>query len=133
MIITTKTIRTELNQILRNRIQNICKKLVNINNSKNTDATKVEFEISRISKHHRKGNVFKSEINFALGGKSFLAESSAETPLTALDNSFDILKEEIISWKEKRQSKTKRSGVKKQKLNGEGNKMKDFTDYSLEE
>lgn len=133
MIITTKTIRTELNQILRNRIQNICKKLVNINNSKNTDATKVEFEISRISKHHRKGNVFKSEINFALGGKSFRAESSAETPLTALDNSFDILKEEIISWKEKRQSKTKRNGVKKRKLNGEGNKMKDFTDYSLEE
>ena len=112
MIVTIKITNTQLNSIIYDRLDIVCKKLEKINKVKDPDVLRCNFEIAKISNHHRKGNIYRAEINFSLKGKTFRAESLNKTPLSALDATYDILKNEIITWKEKRQSKLRRVGLR---------------------
>lgn len=64
-------------------------------------AVEVDFELSRTSRHHHKGNVYYAEINLVLGGKLLRAEYSGEDAREAVDKVKDKIKKEIISYKEK--------------------------------
>ncbi|MDO8443110.1 MAG: ribosome-associated translation inhibitor RaiA [bacterium] len=61
----------------------------------------VKFELARTTNHHSKGEVFYAEMNLNLGEKMLRAEHSAEDAYKAIDKVKDIMKEEIIEFKEK--------------------------------
>jgi putative sigma-54 modulation protein len=62
-------------------------------------------EIEKITKHHRKGEIFKAEAQVSLPGKSLVAESTGE----------DLLKE-IIKVKEKLEQEIKKYKTKHSEL-----------------
>jgi len=59
----------------------------------------IDFEASRITNHHHKGNVFYAEINLSLGGKELRAERSAEDIREAITMVKNLIKEEIVKLK----------------------------------
>lgn len=63
-----------------------------------------ECEIER-SVHHKKGDVFRIEINFTVKGKLYRSESTSEDVRMAIDESKDQLEKQI------RRSKTKHYGL----------------------
>ncbi len=65
-------------------------------------------EISRTTKHHHKGLVFRAEANLKIGGILLRAEANAEDARTAIDKVKDELKQEISHFKEKITAKMRR-------------------------
>jgi len=64
-------------------------------------------EITRITKHHKSGDVFCCDATFSLGKKVFRAEDTDEDIRLAIDRTRDKLQQEIKKYKEK---KTEYSG-----------------------
>ena len=60
-----------------------------------------KFELARTTNHHSKGEVFYAELNLNLGKKMLRAEHSADDAYKAIDKVKDVMKEEIIKFKEK--------------------------------
>lgn len=69
---------------------------------KDRGVPKMEVEIARTTKHHKKGDVFYAEINLYLPGKDLRAEYSASDIQAAIDKVKDKLKIEIERYKEKK-------------------------------
>ena len=65
-------------------------------------------EISRTTKHHHKGLVFRAEGNLKFGKTLLRAEANGETARVAIDILKDELKREIINFKERFVSKGRR-------------------------
>lgn len=61
-----------------------------------------QVEIKLRSKHHKKGDIYKTELNLISSGSKYYASAKAGT----VDEALDILKEEII--KQLRRSKDKK-------------------------
>lgn len=61
----------------------------------------VKFELARTTNHHSKGEVYYAELNLNLGEKMLRAEHSADDAYKAIDKVKDIMKEEIVEFKEK--------------------------------
>lgn len=66
----------------------------------------VRFELSRET-HHHKGKVFYAEANIHLPGKEIRAEGNEASARAAIDNVKDILKIELVRYKEKMISRRK--------------------------
>jgi len=56
-------------------------------------------EIERVSKHHKKGNVFKTEIIIILPGKKLISQSQGSNLLTTVIEAKDELEREIKKYK----------------------------------
>ncbi|MEK7546895.1 MAG: HPF/RaiA family ribosome-associated protein [Patescibacteria group bacterium] len=65
-------------------------------------------EISRTTKHHHKGLVFRAEGNLKLGKNLLRAEANGENARVAVDFLKDELKREIVSFKERNTAKARR-------------------------
>lgn len=65
-------------------------------------------EISRTTKHHHKGLVFRAEGNLKFGKTLLRAEANGENARAAIDILKDELKREIINFKERFVSKGRR-------------------------
>lgn len=72
------------------------------------DEAEFFLEISRTTKHHHKGLVFRAEANLKIGGTMLRAEANAENARTAIDALKDELKQEVLRFKEKITAKTRR-------------------------
>lgn len=66
-----------------------------------------KFELAKISNHHNKGEVFNAELNLNLGEKMLRAEHSGDDAYKAIDKVKDIMKEEIVGFKQKSDDKVK--------------------------
>ncbi len=76
----------------------------------------VYFEIARITRHHRSGNIFYAEANVDLLGEKVRAESRREDIRAAIDEVKDILRRKIREVRERqidRDEKKKRPGKPK--------------------
>ncbi|MBI2515152.1 ribosome-associated translation inhibitor RaiA [Candidatus Wolfebacteria bacterium] len=60
---------------------------------------KLEVEIARTARHHRKGNVFYAEVNLHLPKKILRAEHSDADIRAAIDKVKDKLKMELVKYK----------------------------------
>ena len=72
----------------------------------------VDVELGRSTNHHHTGDVCRAEINVHIGGKIFRAVSEQQDLYSAIDEIKDALTRELASYKEKRLSLIRRSGLK---------------------
>ena len=67
----------------------------------------IKFELARTTNHHSKGDVFYAEMNLNLGEKMLRAEHSSDDAYKAIDKVKDIMKEEVVGFKQKSDDKVK--------------------------
>lgn len=112
MKINIKATRTKITPAVRERIDRICERLETLANVHDPDALECDIEIGKITEHHRKGNVYRAEINFTAAGKYFRAVSEGETETAALDLAHDEIKHEFVHGKHKAQSRVRKEGAR---------------------
>jgi putative sigma-54 modulation protein len=71
-----------------------------------------DIELGKISNHHNKGDVFRTEINLHMAGKNLRAESEMEDIFASIDIAKDEIVREIQSNKDRKVSLMKRGGAK---------------------
>jgi len=71
-----------------------------------------EVELGKISNHHNKGDVFKTEINLHIAGKNLRAVSEMDDLFASIDIAKDEMVRELQSNKDKKVSMMRRGGTK---------------------
>jgi len=109
MKITIEASGVELTPALKVYIESKLKPLFKIAEKLEGKAdAEILVEISRTTKHHNKGLVFRAEGNLKLRKILFRAEADGESMRAAVDVLKDELKREIVNFKEKFVSKGRR-------------------------
>ena len=70
----------------------------------NTELVKAEVELSRTTRHHQSGDIFRAEINLSINGKLFRVESEKDDLYAAIDEVRDDLELEIKKFKTKKET-----------------------------
>ena len=65
------------------------------------------FELAKTTNHHNKGEVFYAELNIDLGEKMLRAEHSADDAYKAIDKVKDVMKSQLVDFKEVQEAKEK--------------------------
>ncbi len=65
------------------------------------------FELAKTTNHHNKGEVFYAELNIDLGEKMLRAEHSADEAYKAIDKVKDVMKSQLVDFKEVKEAKEK--------------------------
>ncbi|MDO8522667.1 MAG: ribosome-associated translation inhibitor RaiA [bacterium] len=68
------------------------------------DSVALSIEVEKTTNHHKKGNIFRAEVNLKTGKVSLRAESTAETLNNAIDEVEYELSREIKKFKEKKRT-----------------------------
>lgn len=68
------------------------------------DSVALSIEVEKTTNHHKKGNIFRAEVNLKTGKVSLRAESTAETLTNAIDEVEYELSREIKKFKEKKRT-----------------------------
>ena len=71
-------------------------------------AVEARFELSKISNHHNKGDVYHADANITLDGQFVRAEASGDDAHAVIDKVKDIMKGEITKIKEKEEEENKK-------------------------
>jgi len=90
------------------------KKLAHIEKFLNSadESVLCEVELGKISNHHNKGDVFKTEINLHIAGKNLRAVSEMDELFSSIDMAKDEMVRELQSNKDKKVSLMRRGGAK---------------------
>lgn len=100
MQIKIKSTNIELTESLKNYLEeriNSCERIIK----------KIEFpleayvEIEKMTKHHRKGDIFRAEIKLPLPGKLIYCDSKKDDIYLAITDLKDKLQRELKEYKEK--------------------------------
>ena len=75
-----------------------------------------DVELGKISRHHKNGDVFRTEINIHIAGKNLRAESEKEELFASIDLAKDEMARELKAYKDKKVSLTKKGGAKIKKI-----------------
>ncbi len=70
----------------------------------NDTSVSANIEVGKTTEHHQRGDVFRAEINFSMGGKQFRAVSETEDLYAAIDEMKDDLAHTLLSHKGKQQT-----------------------------
>ena len=68
----------------------------------------MDVEVGKTTKHHQRGDVFRAEFNFSIGGKSFRAVANQADLYAAIDEVKDEMAREIRSSRSKEKTLFKR-------------------------
>jgi ribosomal subunit interface protein len=82
-------------------------KLLNVD----TDTIKVNAIVGKTSNHHQKGDIFLCEIIIETPKKQFVAKSIKDDLYASIDDVQDILRNEIVKYKDKLISKNQEGGL----------------------
>ncbi|MAF59629.1 MAG: ribosome-associated translation inhibitor RaiA [Candidatus Pacebacteria bacterium] len=82
---------------------------------KEDESVKLDFEIEHLKKH-KKGDVYKAEINVLVGGKMVRAEAKGTTLQEVIDKVQDESARNLRKLKKKRFSMLKRRGAKMKEM-----------------
>lgn len=77
---------------------------------KNDESARAIVEVEKTTDRHRKGEVFRAEINLHIAGKDFRAESTSEDLYSAIDDVKDEMSTELKRFKGKRETMKRRGG-----------------------
>ncbi|OHA02951.1 MAG: ribosomal subunit interface protein [Candidatus Sungbacteria bacterium RIFCSPLOWO2_01_FULL_54_21] len=88
--------------------------------SRDEDLPLFDIEVERTTRHHRKGQVYRVEVNMTIGKKLIRAEATDEDPRSACDLLEEELKREIRSFKTKSRTLVKRGGRKAKSMTRDG-------------
>ena len=95
---TNLEVTPTIKQYIEDKVSSLSKFLEKWESSGNANA---RFELAKTTNHHNKGEVFYAELNINLGKKMLRAEHSADDAYKAIDKVKDVMKEEIVKFKEK--------------------------------
>ncbi|HOK35455.1 MAG TPA: ribosome-associated translation inhibitor RaiA [Candidatus Pacearchaeota archaeon] len=98
MEIQIKSNNIQLTESLRNYIEeriNSCERFI----KKINFPLRAEVEVEKITKHHRKGDIFRAEINLPLPGKLIHCESRKDDIYLAITDLKDKLQRELKEYK----------------------------------
>lgn len=70
-----------------------------------------DVEVGKTSKHHKSGDVFRTEINFRKDGKQFRTVAEETSILAAIDEAKDQVVSELKNYKSKQQTLLRRGGA----------------------
>lgn len=70
-----------------------------------------DVEIGKTTNHHNTGQIFRAEVNFFVGGKSFRSVSEKEDLYAALDEIKDEMSRKLRNDKNKQRTLVKRGGA----------------------
>jgi ribosomal subunit interface protein len=91
------------------------------------DKVVVDVELSQTTKHHKAGNIFRTEITLRNAGRRFRAVSTKEDLYASIDDAKEELEREVVSKKDKSQTLFKRGALRvKNALKGIGDLPKRF-------
>jgi len=75
-----------------------------------------EVEVGKTTEHHRKGDVFRAEINFNANGSNLRSESVKDNLYVAIDEAKDEMQGELRRHKNREHSFLKRGGMQIKKF-----------------
>lgn len=104
---TNVTLTPDIQGYLDKRIQAI-QKLVDPNDT----SVRCQVELEKTTEHHKRGDIYRSEINLHMAGASFRADATAERLLDAIDESKAQMMKELRRHKDKKSSNVRRGGAK---------------------
>ena len=96
-----------LSAYIERKIINPVKKL--LSGEKYAQSSILDIEIGRTSSHHRKGVVWRAEVNITVPGAFFRSEAKAEDVRSAINEVEDEIVSEIKKYKSKKIDMTKRA------------------------
>lgn len=111
MQITIKATNIELTEAIRDYVNkkfNSLEKFVR----KGDDSVLCRVEVGKVTKHHKKGEVFRAEGRLHLGGKELYATSEKEDLYVAIDDVKDELVRVLTSTKEKKMDMVRKGGAR---------------------
>ncbi len=76
--------------------------------AEDTNEALFEVEVGKTTEHHRKGDVYRAEINFTAGGVRLRAVATTDDLYVALDEAKDEMQREMRRYKEKQIAKDRR-------------------------
>ncbi len=119
MKIDIKATNLDLTPALKEYIEekvNALDKHIHVKDESETNAPVEAFvEVARVTRHHKKGDVFKAEINLKIHGELLRVDYGDQDVRAALDIAKDIMIKEIEKFKGARLSKERR-GQRKFKI-----------------
>ena len=116
MKLNIKAINLKLSPSIRNYIEEKIGGLEKFIQKVKTKPLEAWVEIKRITKHHRKGNVFEIEVQIRLPGRSVRAKSVKNDLHLAIDEAKDELQRELKQYSRKQISKYMRGARAIKKL-----------------
>jgi len=76
----------------------------------------VDVEVGKTTGHHNKGDIFKAEFNFRMGGKNFRAVNEKEDLYAAIDEVKEEMAKELRRYKGKQKTLFRRGSARIKKL-----------------
>ena len=90
----------------------LLKRVNSLNKFISENSALCEVELEKTTNHHKGGDIFRAEINLAVGGKQFRSVSEKEDLYAAIDVAKDDLVRELQANKDKKVSMVRRGGAK---------------------
>ena len=109
------TATTDLSPALREYVENKMSAVEKFLDSKD-ESIIVDFEIGKITAHHRQGEVFQASVNLQMTGTLLRAEATEEDQYAAIDKAKDEIVREIKKTRGKKDALFKRGARKIKKI-----------------
>lgn len=117
MILTIKATHIERSPRILDRIEKVCAKLEKFAPKADPDELVVKIEVGRITRHHRKGSVYRAEINVTLGKMYVRARAAGGDVVSALDEAQGEIERRLLKEKKRTVSIKHREGVRMKRAN----------------
>ena len=108
---TDITLTPQINNYVNKKLKSV-EKLIN----KKDTGVLCDIEVGRTTNHHKSGDIFRAEINLRTEGKTFYASSEKDDLYVAIDEMKNEVKNELLSYKTKKETLLKRGGAKVKSL-----------------
>lgn len=107
MKIRIKGTNIKLSQSLKDYVED---KISSVEKFINTKfETQVDFEIEKTTHHHKKGDIFRAEVNLTIPGKLLRAEAQESDIYLSINGVKDKLQRELKKYKDKKSAFSRRS------------------------
>lgn len=116
MIISIKATNVQKTPQILKRVEKICAKVEKFVPAADSDTLAVKIEVGRITRHHRKGIVYRAEINVTLGRTFVRAKAAGGDVITALGEAQDEVERRLLKAKKRTVSIKHREGVRMKKM-----------------
>jgi putative sigma-54 modulation protein len=116
MKITIKTTNLKLTPEIEERIEEKINSVDKLLDDMDRSVVEARVEIGRTTKHHRKGDIFRAEVNLTLPGRLLRSVAEEWDLRTALDQVKNELQQEIKKYRGKKEAQYKRGARKAKRM-----------------
>ena len=116
MKIRIKTTNIKLTPAIEEYVNNKIGGIDKMLGGMNREAIKAKVEIGKTSQHHRKGDIFRAEVNLTVPGELLRTEAEEWDLRVAIDQVKNNLERKIKKYRGKQSAKYKRGARKAKKL-----------------